>query len=404
MPLLSLIISFRNRDMARVQRCLHSLAAQTFTDFELLFVDYGSDATLAQSVGAFVEQFDFCRYIYAEARGYSWNRAKALNIGIRRAQGEYIITTDIDMIFTEHFLQMVADAAMPNRLLHSQWRFLPQGFDDWDNLTNHADSLRLSLKEYGHGGFIGAPATIQKELRGFDELYRYYGQEDTDMTARLKASGLEPYWISHPTEGLYHQWHPTSTNDLGTTLLPPAQRDNDYWNMVRLHTFIYASQMAKTLVRNDDSWGHLPTSDNRPLVEYINLETGVIQPSANMTPFKAYPYNRRAARDFLETFNGLNDGEVLAVSSANAPQRLGFVSWALHNANRVLRTLGIDTYLDYRDNTLQQFVNYFIMLDAGTTVADYYLDTHDHHTLLVKRTPVATGINDIAQSTVGAER
>src|SRR5688572_10716527 len=109
MTALSIVFGFRDRDVQRVERCLASLAQQTFTDFEVLFVDYGSQRQTAQAVQKVVEQHTFARYIYTETRGYPWNRSHALNIGGKQAQGEYLLTNDVDMMFLPNFLEVMLD-------------------------------------------------------------------------------------------------------------------------------------------------------------------------------------------------------------------------------------------------------------------------------------------------------
>ena len=61
---LSIIYAFRNRDVERVQLSMESLHAQKFQNFEVVFVDYGSEAETAAKVQKTLKNFEFARYLY----------------------------------------------------------------------------------------------------------------------------------------------------------------------------------------------------------------------------------------------------------------------------------------------------------------------------------------------------
>lgn len=142
MTALTIVFGFRDREVARVGRCLASLAQQTFRDFEVLFVDYGSQSQTAVAVRSVVEQYDFARYIYTETRGYPWNRSHALNIGGKQATGTYLMTTDVDMIYPPDFLDVFMAHAAEDRELHIAPHLLPQDFTDWDNAPAYRGQLQ----------------------------------------------------------------------------------------------------------------------------------------------------------------------------------------------------------------------------------------------------------------------
>ena len=100
----TIIYGFRNRDIERVKRSLDSLRDQTDQFFKVIFVDYGSEENVSVLVKDLIAQYNFCTYLYNETRGMPWNRAHALNSGIRIATTEYVFTADIDLIFTENFI------------------------------------------------------------------------------------------------------------------------------------------------------------------------------------------------------------------------------------------------------------------------------------------------------------
>ena len=94
MPSLSIIASFRDREAGRVRRFLDSLSRQTDPEFELIFLDYGSQEKVSEQIQDLCNQYSFCRYIYNHTRGMYWNRAHAMNSAARFSDREYLLFTD----------------------------------------------------------------------------------------------------------------------------------------------------------------------------------------------------------------------------------------------------------------------------------------------------------------------
>ena len=127
---ISIIIGFRNRDIQRVKYALDSLAVQSLKDFELIFIDYGSDIPLAKQVEALFGEYDFVKYYYSDSRGRFWNRAHAVNTGFRFSAGEKIFISDIDIIYHPDFLKSIAAFNLENTFYTFSCYYLPEGFDN----------------------------------------------------------------------------------------------------------------------------------------------------------------------------------------------------------------------------------------------------------------------------------
>jgi GT2 family glycosyltransferase len=85
--------------------CLRSLAAQTFTDAEIIVVDDGStDDTAA------VLQRDF-PHVVVETMPENSGFAKATNAGIRRCSGEWVFLLNNDMTLESECLEKLVDTA-----------------------------------------------------------------------------------------------------------------------------------------------------------------------------------------------------------------------------------------------------------------------------------------------------
>ena len=75
-----------------LERCVHSLTAQTYSDIEILLVDDGSTDGTAELCDALATQDTRIRVIHKENGGSS----SARNLGIRMARGEYLGFVDSD--------------------------------------------------------------------------------------------------------------------------------------------------------------------------------------------------------------------------------------------------------------------------------------------------------------------
>lgn len=83
-----------------LRRCVGSILAQTFTDFELLLVDDGS----TDASGAICDE-----YASADARVRVFHKpnggvSSARNLGLDNARGEWIAFADADDYLFKHFL------------------------------------------------------------------------------------------------------------------------------------------------------------------------------------------------------------------------------------------------------------------------------------------------------------
>ncbi|WP_044212789.1 glycosyltransferase family 2 protein [Flammeovirga sp. OC4] len=206
---LTLVFGFKNREIERVRRCLSSLANQTVKEFTVLFIDYGSDLDLAIQVKRLVNSFTFCRYIYNDTRGKVWNRSHALNTGIKLVDTEYVMTTDIDLVYPSHFIASALDNLHPNVELHSNAYSLPAKYSNWRNLFIKPPKLE-ERNMTALGLAQGVETSKHFEIRGFDEYYRIWGVEDHDLSKRLEKLGTHIEWMTLSDVPVYHQWHPSS--------------------------------------------------------------------------------------------------------------------------------------------------------------------------------------------------
>ena len=91
MPEVSIIVPVYNVEKY-LERCIESILAQTFTDFELILVDDGS-CDKSKDICNYYEKKDFrVKVISKSQEGVS----RARNVGIEYAKGEFILFSDSD--------------------------------------------------------------------------------------------------------------------------------------------------------------------------------------------------------------------------------------------------------------------------------------------------------------------
>lgn len=255
---LSIVFAYRNREVERVKRCLESLNRQSENNFNVIFIDYGSTLDTATEIKKIADLYPFCKYFYNDTRGMAWNRAHALNSGIRVAEGEYIMTSDIDLIYSKDFIKEVFLNIEPNVELHSNAYKLPKNFIKWGKLDAKAN-LKLPNRNLTALGMVQVvlKGTLN-EIKGFDEYYRIWGAEDEDLTHRLRKKGLLIEWLDLKRTPVYHQWHPSSG----------IRARKNIPNGWQKNLGVYFKNNESIVRNNDHEWGKLVTSDLRKIFEH----------------------------------------------------------------------------------------------------------------------------------------
>jgi len=200
---ISIVIGFRNREISRVKNCLDSLAQQRYTDFELILLDYGSDAQIAAGVKELTLHYQFVRYLYSNTKGWFWNRGHALNSAMKFATGEIIVISDVDLIFPADNLDMVANLSFDNTFYTFTSYYLPER-NTYPNIPKEEIS---TFENY----YVGLCAVLRKHVQnvnGFNEYYMKWGCEDDDFYLRLENTGLGRIQVEKEKFPVYHQWHP----------------------------------------------------------------------------------------------------------------------------------------------------------------------------------------------------
>ncbi len=190
--LYSIIVPVYNRP-GEVKELLDSLSAQTVKPFELLIIEDGSKERCDHLLDHY-RSFFTVRYFYKDNSGRSDTR----NYGMERAEGDYLLFFDSDVILPPAYFEKLEEA-------------MKNGYCDCFGGPDAADSSFSDMqKAVSHamtsfwttGGIRGGKAVMEKFCprtfnMGFSkEVYRKVGDfkdmmgEDIDLSIRIRNAGF----------------------------------------------------------------------------------------------------------------------------------------------------------------------------------------------------------------------
>lgn len=355
-PDLSILFAFRNREQIRVKRCLDSLSKQTHTNFEVIFVDTGSELELAAEIKKLVESYDFATYIYTDTRGLYWNKGEAINIAADRATADYLLSTDIDMIYAENFVEVMLEKASPDARVNAFNYFLPEDFNDWRNIQKYKDDFQKGDKTQV-GGALMIPKAVYDEIGGYDEYYRLWGLEDIDFTRRLDWYGLKHITVGDETS-YYHQWH-----------------RQGYWkniinyglpNQHSANKRLYYLKNINKVIRNIRGKKGIINSEARSAFEYLAPDHELLENDIDI--IDASPYKEISG---LYLIQSLENSDVVGVINLNMPIENKISSRVLKYAIKLEKLLTGSISIGYNKNILNGAVDNIIM-NHEDLYQDYY--------------------------------
>ena len=101
MSMVSIIIPVYNTKITDLESCVNSIKAQTYHDFEVLFIDNGSEKNCADKLDEIAKADSRFTVFHKENRGVSVAR----NLGTEKSRGDYIMYVDADDLLTPYALE-----------------------------------------------------------------------------------------------------------------------------------------------------------------------------------------------------------------------------------------------------------------------------------------------------------
>jgi glycosyltransferase involved in cell wall biosynthesis len=364
----SFIVPYRNRDALRVQNCLQSIDNQSIReDIEIVFVDYGSLASSQSMAENLCGQFATVRYFYFNTQYQFWSRAHAINLGVQKAKGEYIIIVDVDLVYPPNFASELKKKIDEQSFVQYQCYYMPENQKDYTNIDfTKSYPYKISSIDFA-AGLIALPSKKMYEIGGYDEYFKVWGVEDMDFKKRLLSANMNNKVLSINECPTFHQWHAPAYNQ---DLMPA----------------LWLSAMEKYAQRKASSpLPYLAISFSPERTSLLILEDIDNKHNSSKTFCFEYPTLQSFVK-FSQAFFSLQPNDVIIINQEFTPivkkenSRLGNI---FSNMNRLLEKIHISyrmteiiTFETEMINftNVRDFIFYFIA-ENQEFIADYALDT-----------------------------
>jgi GT2 family glycosyltransferase len=237
-----------------VLRALDALARQDLSpkEFEVVVSVDGADAETVQALESYRAPFAL-HVVSGSRRG----RAAACNSGVQRARGDVLVILDDDMepapqCLREHRAHHSGDAKVcvmggvpirVDRTSPSPTRYTAWKFD------RHLAKLAQPGHEFALRDFYSGNTSVRRDVLvaagGYDEAYTLYGNEDLELSLRLRAAGVK---LVYDGEALAYQHY---EKDLRGLVHDTIEKGRTAVQLARAHPETF-DQLQ--LARFDDTW------------------------------------------------------------------------------------------------------------------------------------------------------
>lgn len=203
-----------------LKKCLISLKEQTLKDFEIIIVDNGSSDGSTE----YIEKFFPKVHIIKLDKNYGF--AKAVNIGIKKSKGEFLVLVNNDTEADKNYLENLVKTAKAHaeagfvapKMLSFYKRNIIDSAGDEVDVVGHSYNIGQGEKDgekFNKGGRIflatGGGSLFKREvfkkIGFFDEDYFAY-MEDIDLCLRAQYVGFKGWY--EPSAILFHIHKATS--------------------------------------------------------------------------------------------------------------------------------------------------------------------------------------------------
>ncbi|GAA3779643.1 glycosyltransferase [Flavobacterium ginsengiterrae] len=266
--MLTIIYPYRNRELERIKNSLNSLLSQSNMDFEVIFVDYGSQLEISKEVKELLSEYKFVEYVYSYNIYQPWSRSKAINIGLQFTKTEYVFIADIDIFFHPNFIDKLYSLKQENTNYYFQVGYLNK---QESLLKKEFNDYKIESKSIAEGkGLSFFKLNSLLSINGFDEFFHFWGAEDQDIHQRLQNNGNKEIFYNKEIL-LLHQWHPTFESLQKNKLtVEPLIEDAFNLNKQKLRF----NRENNLIIANIDCWGLLFT---REAFDMLESEDGFVE-------------------------------------------------------------------------------------------------------------------------------
>jgi glycosyltransferase involved in cell wall biosynthesis len=233
----SVIIALYNEEKY-IDKCLVSLANQSYKDFEIIVVNDGSTDSsklkIQNSIRQLADKIKNLRFFEQKHQG----PAIARNLGVSKAIGEILVFVDVDMTFDHKFVE---DLVRPIQLKQARGTFSTGEYvANWDNVWarcwnynwNLPDKRRVDPKRLDQARDFRA---ILK--REFEKVGGFDNTGYTDTWTLAKKLGYQPT----PTKAVYYHHNPASLVEVFTQAKWVAKREYKFGGLGKIAALVRAN-------------------------------------------------------------------------------------------------------------------------------------------------------------------
>lgn len=204
-PKISVIVPVYNVEKY-LRRCVDSILAQTFTDFELLLIDDGSTDKSGEICDEYGRIDGRVRVFHQENGGVS----KARNVGLDHAKGEWMTFCDSDDYVNEIWLSAFMEESEEYDVVVSGFYFVSNNMQDPFVISidsNIPADVADVLNSHNNFGFLWCKcfrrAIIEKYRIRFDESFSFLEDEVFvcyywKFISKVKVVGISTYFYMAP--------------------------------------------------------------------------------------------------------------------------------------------------------------------------------------------------------------
>ncbi|MDN3595034.1 glycosyltransferase family 2 protein [Zunongwangia endophytica] len=343
--MLSLVLTYRNRQLEIVKRCLDSLREQSDQDFKVFLVNYGSSDKFTTALEKQIKNYNFIDYIFVSTYGQLWNKSRAINIALQKCNSPLFLMGDIDLLYHPEMVRKCKQISQKNDIVYFKYAFL-----DKKESSKDGTFFDYNPSFTGNEGVTGTTlykTSILKKINGYDEFYHGWGAEDTDVHLRLKNAGFSVHFFDEEIL-VKHQWHPKQYRSKKSEF--PYHTNLEKIN----HRYMMMQNQNKVTHANlKFVWGEMPN-----IVKFTELRN---------------PINRIILTSECNQFDAFLTG-VFPILSESSSIKIKTDSLGKSIKNRLKKTIGkkyIRTYsMEYINNKLLEA----IILQHRLSIYHYQID------------------------------
>jgi len=251
--MVSVVSAVKNR-ASHVALWLESLAQQTLCSMmEVVLVDYSSSDDLGQVLKDSPVRVNVLKVSQREdIKGFP--EAFLKNVGIRRATGDVIMATNVDVTYSKDFVEQVAMRCGSGVLVEA---VRMNAYEDQEIYVDGTAEKREGQEQYSMTIdycpenlvplVAGADCQAMTKaywhmFQGYDEEIMGWGSLDSDLMCRALLWGMSLQVIGHRHARYMHSWH-------------KVDMEQNMRDVSRNHPVIMNKMNSGTVARNHADWG-----------------------------------------------------------------------------------------------------------------------------------------------------